>query len=108
MSSSHSSSPICSSYNEDDLFKKFKLKHHLTVPPTNENYDHQDTSNSDEWTSKSTTPELDVEPHFQNYYIQQNPQLKFPQHLLTPDIDELQKKENDLLQSLATCHPQVD
>lgn len=111
MSSSQSSSPISctpSSYYEDDLFKKFKLKHHLTVPPTNENDDHQDTSNSDEWTSQSTTPELDVEPHFKNYYIQQNSQLKFPQHLLTPDIEELQKKENDLVQSLTICHSQVD
>jgi hypothetical protein len=102
MSLSRSSSSVSSTtspYYEDDLFKKFKLKHHRTIQTTNENDDHIDMSNSDEWTSKSTTPELDVEPHFKNYYIQPNTQLKFPQYLLTPDIDELQQKEIELVQS---------
>lgn len=81
----------------NDLFKKFKLKHHLTSQSSMENDDQFETTNSDEWTSQSTTPELDVDPHFDAYYQQQQ---NCPQHLLTPDIDELQRKENELVQTL--------
>jgi hypothetical protein len=98
-------SPNC----EDDLFKKFKLKHHRTTQSINENDDQMDMNNSDEWTSKSSTPELDVEPHFENYYQQQDSQLShinFSQHLLTPDIEELQRKENELVRSLNKYHHQ--
>jgi len=112
MSSSQSSSPvssITSANYKDDLFKKFKLKHHRRTQSICENDDQIDINNSDEWTSKSTTPELDVEPHFENYYKQQSPpsvHMEFAQHLLTPDIEELQRKENDLVQSLNTFHQQ--
>jgi len=112
MSSSQSSSPVSSITSpnyEDDLFKKFKLKHHRTTQSICENDDQIDMNNSDEWTSKSTTPELDVEPHFENYYKQQNPELihvNFSQHLLTPDIEDLQRKENELVKSLNTYNQQ--
>ncbi len=94
MSLSRSSSPISSTY-EDDLFRKFKLKHHLTNQSSIDNDDVIDVNNSDEWTSLSTTPELDVEPHFENYYTEENPhlvQMNYSKYLLTPDIDELQRK----------------
>src|SRR4051812_25338916 len=105
MSSSQSSSP---NY-EDDLFKKFKLKHHRTTQSNNENDDQIDANNSDDWTSQSTTPELDVEPHFENYYKQNNSSsihMKYSPYLLTPDIDELQRKENELVQTLNVPHQQ--
>jgi hypothetical protein len=114
MSSSQSSSPvssITSTIYEDDLFKKFKLKHHRTSRSLHENDDQIEITNSDEWTSQSTTPELDVDPHFETYYNQQNSQLvheKLSQQLLTPDIDELQRRENQLARSLNTCHQQVN
>jgi hypothetical protein len=69
MSSTQSSSSSLSSSYEDDLFKKFKLKHYRIA------------KNSDEVSS----PEIDVE------------QVEF----LTPDIDELQRQENDLLKSIS-------
>jgi len=114
MSLSRSSSPISSVIStnyEDDLFRKFKLKHHLTNQSSIDNDEQIDINNSDEWTSLSTTPELDVEPHFENYYTEQNPhliQMKYSQYLLTPDIDELQRKENELVQTLNTFHQQVN
>ena len=113
MSSSRSSSPVSSATSpnyEDDLFKKFKLKHHLTAHSLQENDDQVDPINSDEWTSQSTTPELDVEPHFESYYRQQTSKLiqqKLQQHLLTPDIDELQQRENAIVQSLNRFHSHV-
>jgi hypothetical protein len=114
MTSSSSSSPVSvtTSLNyQDHLFKKFKLKHHRTIPSINENDDQIDVNYSDEWTSQSTTPELDVEPHFENYYKQPNPSLtdaKYSSHLLTPDIDELQRKEHELVQSINSFHQQVN
>ena len=109
MSLSRSSSPVSPIY-EDDLFRKFKLKHHLTNQSSMDNDDALDVNTSDEWTSLSTTPELDVEPHFENYYTEQNSslvQMKCSQYLLTPDIDELQRKENELVQTLNIHHHQV-
>ncbi len=109
MSLSRSSSPVSSIY-EDDLFRKLKLKHHRTNQSSIDTDDTLDVNTSDEWTSLSTTPELDVEPHFENYYTEQNAnmvQMKYSQYLLTPDIDELQRKENELVQTLNTCHHQV-
>lgn len=106
MSLSQSPSPVSSQTSpnyENDLFKKFKLKHHLTIQSTFETDDQLDMNNSDEWTSKSTTPELDVEPHFENYYTQKTSQLNhtnISEYLLTPDIEELQRKENELVQAL--------
>ena len=95
----------------DDLFKKFKLKHHRTIQTAIETDDQIDATNSDEWTSQSTTPELDVEPHFENYYKEPNSQViprKYPTYLLTPDIDELQRKENEIVQSLNHFEQQVN
>lgn len=113
MSLSQSPSPVSSQTSpnyEDDLFKKFKLKHHRTTQSTFDHDDQNDMNNSDEWTSKSTTPELDVEPHFENYYKQNNTELNthidYSQHLLTPDIEELQRKENELVQTLNNIHQQ--
>jgi hypothetical protein len=109
--SSSSISSVTSPTYDNDLFKKFKLKHHRTVQSTYENDDQMDmNNNSDEWTSRSSTPELDVEPHFEDYYIQRNPHLnnaRFHPHFLTPDIDELQRKEKELLRSLNTFQQQV-
>ena len=59
-----------SSY-EDDLFKKFKLKHHRTIKHLHGG----DLINSD----KDSLPDME--------------QVEF----LTPDIDDLQRQENDLL-----------
>ncbi|CAF1477869.1 unnamed protein product [Adineta ricciae] len=108
MSASRSSSPV-SSNNEDDLFKKFKLKHHRTTQSVQENDDQVDTAGSDEWTSQSTTPELDVDPHFEDYYhinTSKSMHQKRQQHLLTPDIDELQKREDEIVRSLNQFQPQ--
>ncbi len=68
MSSSQSSSP---SSSEDDLFKKFKLKQYRTIKHLHEG----DLVNSDE----GSLPDME--------------QVEF----LTPDIDDLQRQENDLL-----------
>jgi hypothetical protein len=73
ISSSQSSSSLSC---EDDLFKKFKLKHYRNT----KNLHEIDLINSDEGSS----PEIGVE------------QVEF----LTPDIDELQRQENDLLKSI--------
>ena len=113
MYSSRSLSPVSSTtslHDNDDLFKKFKLKHHRISPSSYENDDQISRNNSDDWTSQSTTPELDVESHFKNYYTQQSASSNnssFDQYLLTPDIDELQRKENELARSLTTLHQQV-
>ena len=113
MSSSRSSSPVSSTTSlnyEDDLFKKFKLKHHRTAQSTQENDDQIDNTGSDEWTSQSTTPELDVNSHFEDYYhinTSQPMHQKRQQHLLTPDIDELQKRENEIVRSLNQFQSQV-
>lgn len=110
--SSQSSSPILfnpSPINDDDLFKRFKLKHHRTKSTTYENdvENGTDPTNSDEWTSQSSTPELDVEPHFKDYYRTYQPNPNRQCHLLTPDIDELQRKENELVQTLTAVQQQV-
>lgn len=114
MSSSQSSSPVSYTTSpscDDDLFKKFKLKHHRTKSMLYEADDPTDMTHSDEWTSQSSTPELDVEPHFNQYYRAQNrSHMKngtFHQPLLTPDIDELQRRENDLVQTLAAAQDHV-
>lgn len=91
------------SLSSNDLFKKFKLKHHLTSQSSIENDDQYETTNSDDWTSHSTTPELDVDPHFDVYYQQDN-----SQNLLTPDIDELQRKENELVETLNAHQNEVN
>lgn len=103
--SSQSSSPTLfnrSPINDDDLFKRFKLKHHRTrsTPCETDVENGNDPTNSDEWTSQSSTPELDVEPHFKDYYRTYQPGKSNSSHLLTPDIDELQRKENELVQTL--------
>lgn len=59
-----------SSVYEDDLFKKFKLKHHRTIHRTYEGNAHNDKA------------------------------IVKPIELLTPDIDELQRQENDLLKCI--------
>ncbi|CAF1241933.1 unnamed protein product [Adineta steineri] len=106
MSSSQSSSPISSatSPNYDyDLYKKFKLKRHRTNRSEHGNDDQIDLTNSDGWTSSSTTPELDIDRNFENYYNQEaSRSIKgdFSQNLFTPDIDELQRKENEMVRSL--------
>ena len=113
MSASRSSSPvssIMSSSNEGDLFKKFKLKHHRTTRSVQENDDQLDTAGSDEWTSQSTTPELDVDPHFEDHYhidTSKTMHQKRHKHLQTPDIDELQKREDEIVRSLNQFPPQV-
>ncbi|CAF1127523.1 unnamed protein product [Rotaria sp. Silwood1] len=66
-----------SSLYEDDLFKKFKLKHHLTTHHAYEVDARHDLMNVNE----GPLPDIDV------YHTE----------LLTPDIDELQRQENALL-----------
>jgi hypothetical protein len=110
MSSSQSSSSNTSPVNGTDLFKKFKLKHHRTKPIQDENDDSIDMNNSDEWPSQSSTPELHVDSHFERHYHLTTQSClntsNFGQHLLTPDIDELQRKENELVQSLNATQQQ--
>ncbi|CAF3180089.1 unnamed protein product [Rotaria sp. Silwood2] len=69
-----------SSTYEDDLFKKFKLKHHRTIHRTYEVDTRNDLMNFNE----GPLPEIDVD-HIE---------------LLTPDIDELQRQENALLKCI--------
>ena len=92
---------------ENDLFKKFKLKHYRPKLNVDENDDNSELNYSDGWTSKSTTPDLEVEsrlklsPRFST--IENNTRIDDEPHLFTPDISELQKREDELLRSL-TIH----
>ncbi|CAF0835228.1 unnamed protein product [Rotaria sp. Silwood1] len=94
----------------DDLFKKFKLKNYRTIQTMNENDDQMNVDSSDESTSLSLLTEVSVEVDFEKYYMKQNLQLtdtKSPSCLLTPDIDDLQQKEKELLQSLNPIDLQI-
>jgi hypothetical protein len=71
------SAPLHSSLNDDDLFKKFKLKHHRILQPILKFDAHK-------FCNDESSSEIDVN-HTE---------------LLTPDIDELQQHENTLIEHI--------
>lgn len=97
---------------EDDLFKKLKLKHHRRPQSHTSNDEQIDVSNSD-CSTRSSMSDMELEPYFEDYYRTPNPprssqMSSYSNHLLTPDIDELQRKEHQLVQSLHQAHQEVD
>ena len=97
---------------EDDLFKKLKLKHHRRTQSGVSNDEQIDVSISDECSTKSSVSDVEFEPYFEEYYRPVNSgepmQTVYSSLLLTPDIDELQRKENELVRSLSGGYGQVN
>lgn len=107
---------IVSPDSEDDLFKKLKLKHHRRTQSSISNDEPIDVSMSDECSTKSSVSDLEFEPYFEEYYrpaattttTHRAMPTAYSSFLLTPDIDELQRKENELVHSLNRRHEQVN
>ncbi|CAF1147913.1 unnamed protein product [Rotaria sordida] len=111
LQSSPSIPSIISTDYTDDLFKKFKLKNYHTIKSMNEDDDQMNMDSSDGSTTQSLIAENDVETDFEKYYMKQNSQLidtELHSNLITPDIDDLQRKEKELLQTLNKVDQKIE
>ncbi|CAF3342027.1 unnamed protein product [Rotaria socialis] len=105
---SHQSTSMIPHNCSDDLFKKIKLKNYHANQHVYEFNDSMELDSGDESTCESSPIEIEEDPAFENYYSKkQAPAVNLMSNslLITPNIDDLQHKEKELVKTLCKSDP---